>query len=279
MKKIIGLFIILFMSVPFISIGQMDEIEAELRILYADEEYEKCANKALKLADKKEKNNPIVYLYASKAALKISQIHELSQEYPKAFKDALKYAGKYRKKDDNGKYYDAYLDHFEELKKIVYNEVGNLKLTYTDDKEIKGAKKSVGLLKRVNKFDPYDQGAWLMRGLMEVNRKNRMEGKQIIKRHMEAIQHLSMDSAYEYVDKRTEDLIRIKPFKKMSTMEQKFLQKALMMYADYLSQKDEKEEALAVMNIGKPFFYNENEALEMDYSTDFKRLYLQIERT
>lgn len=271
------LLITLWGSFPILS--QLDEVEEELKILYAEEKYEKCANKALKLADKKERNNPIVYLYASKACLKMSQTHDLRLKYPKAFNDALKYAGKYQKYDKSGRYYEVYIDHFEELKEIVLEDVQNYLLTYTGEDEIKGAKKGVSLIKQVNKFAPQDQGAWLLRGVLELKRKNTLEGGKMIKIHLEAIKHLSIDSSYSYTPKRTDEVIEIKAFNKMSAMEQILLKKSLIAYAEYLVKKNKKEEALQLLEIGKPFFYKENEEIEFEYTTDFKKAYLMVENT
>ncbi len=277
MKYILLLITLIFTGT--LSLSQISKVESELMILYADEEYEKCANRAIKMASKKERNNPIVYLYASKACLKISQIHQLKTEHPKSFKDALKYAGKYRKKDKSGHHYNTHINHFEELKRIIYEEVQNNALTYNDKtKIVKGAKKSVGLLKRINKFSPNDQGAWLLRGLMEIKRRNNMEGKAIIKKHLVALEHLSMDKPYEYIDKKSEKKIKIKAFKNMSKMEQMFLQKSIMEYAKYLNSKNKEHEALEILALGKPFFYKNHENLEIDYTTNYKKLLLEIDK-
>ena len=56
-----------------LTFAQTSEVEDELKVMYADEEYTKCADKALKYSEKKYKDDPVVYIYASMACLRMSQ--------------------------------------------------------------------------------------------------------------------------------------------------------------------------------------------------------------
>lgn len=261
-------------------IAQMSEKEDELRIMFAEEKYEKLAGKSLKYAEKKKyKKDPIPYLYASKACLEISKSYELRTKYPKSFKDALKYATKYRKKDDAKTISLTARDHIEELKKIIREEIANNQLEYSTKKtKVKGAKKSVALLKKVNIFAPKDQGAVLMRAVYEIERKNNMYGKKLIKKHLPLIKMLSLDTPHSLLPKKSKekDRIYIKAFKDMTEMEQIYLRDGLILYAKYLKSKDKTEEAKEVIEIGKPFFYEENINQFFKYKGLYKKAYNEL---
>jgi hypothetical protein len=82
-------------------------------------------------------------------------------------------------------------------------------------------------------------------------------------------------------DKKIEDvlgkqMVKIKPFDEMSEMEQVFLKLGLIEYAEYLHSKKKYDEAKKVIEIGKPFFYEENELFETEYRTDYKETYDMI---
>lgn len=267
-------------------LSQTSKVEEELKILYADEEYQKCAHKAIKLSEGKYKNDPIVYVYASMACLRMAQDHEKSTKFPKAFKDALSYAGKYRKKDKSGSIYDQYLNHFEELKRIVAEEIDNFLLEDRKEKVYKAVKKSLGLLKKINGVDPEDKGAMLLRGLLEIQAQNAMEGKKLIKQYLPVVKEIKAtraempkveESTQENKKKKKGEVISpVKPFEEMSEMEQVHLRMALMGYANYLNKKGKIDEAKEVIEIGKPYFYNENEMYQAKYDTKYKRVYKQI---
>ncbi len=272
-------------------LAQSSKIEEELRILYADEEYQKCAHKALKYSEGKSKNDPVVYVYASMACLRMSQIHDKKEKFPKAFKDALSYAGKYRKKDKSGSLYKNYINHFEEIKKIVAEEIDNFLLEDRKEKQYKAAKKSVGLLKKVNTIDPDDKGAMLLRGLLEILVQNAMEGKAIVKTYLPYIKEIKAtraempvvkaeaeedDKKKKKKSKKGKEIKPIKAFEEMSEMEQTHLRMALMGYADYLYKKSKIDEAKEVIEIGKPFFYKENELYQAKYDTKYKAIYNKI---
>lgn len=287
-----GIYIVLatlFVGTSLIS--QTSEVEEDLKILYADEDYQKCAHKALKYSEGKYKNDPIVYIYASMACLRMSQDHEAAEKFPKAFTDALSYATKYRKKDKTGAIYEQYIRHFEELKKIVAEEIDNYLLEDNKDKVYKAVKKSVGLLKKINAMDPEDKGAMLLRGLLEIQAQNAMEGKSIIKEYLPVIKEIKATRAEMPVveqpaeeegdDKKKkkkddDEISPIKPFEEMSEMEQVHLRMALMGYANYLHKKGQTDEAKEIIEIGKPYFYGENEMYQRKYDTKYKALYMQI---
>lgn len=262
----------------FQGFSQQSETEEKLKVLYADEKYSKCANKAIKYTEsKKYRKDPIPYIYASMACLRIHQNYELRLEFPKAFKDALKYAGKYGKKDPENLYYDSYISHFNELKKVVYEENENLALLYHEkDDLVKGARKSLGLIKKINDMDPKDQGFWLLRATNEIKSKNKSKAKMILRRTLPLLDSMSLDSPSSYYSKREDETFYIRAIKDMSAIEQKALRKGIMEYASYLNEKGKIEEAAKIIELGKPFFYEKNSELEVSYNSKYKEVYNEI---
>ena len=69
-------------------------------VLLVNEDYKDCFNKSVKYTLKdKTKKDPLPYLFAAKASFEMSRDHKYTEEFPKAFKTAMSYAAKYRKKD------------------------------------------------------------------------------------------------------------------------------------------------------------------------------------
>ena len=299
MKKTLLLLGIGLLSFGYVNAQDDDDFEGDktiekLRSKYADEKYESCADAAIKYSESsKHKDKPEVYIYASMACLRISQTNEGAEDYAKAFSDALSFAGKYRKKDKNGKFYNDYITHFEEMKKIIAEEVENYMLEDRKTKVYKSAKKSLGLISKIHKMDPDDKGVYLTKAVLELKVKNTIEGKKMLKVIMPEIKYLAATADEEYSrplltekqiakrDKKIEEvlgkeLVKIKPFDEMSEMEQVFLKLGLIEYAEYLYSKKKYDEAKEVIEIGKQFYYEENDLFETEYRTDYKETYEMI---
>jgi len=290
---------LLFLGIALLSIGssysQKDKkIVEKLRTMYGDEKYQDCAHDAIKhSSNPKYKSNPEIYIYASMACLRISQTNEGVEEFKKAFNDALSYAGKYRKKDKAGQFYNDYLTHFEELKKLVAEEVENYMLEDRKAKVYKSAKKSLGLISKIQKMDPDDKGSYLLNAVLELKVKNTIEGKKMIKVILPEIKRLAptrdeMPAPEELTEKeaakkkrKIEEVLGgplkpIKPFDEMTEMEQVFLRLALIEYAEHLYEKKKYDEAKEVIEIGKPYFYNENEDYLRKYTIAYKETYNRV---
>ncbi|MEN8928713.1 MAG: hypothetical protein ABF242_01200 [Flavobacteriales bacterium] len=271
-----------------------DKIVERLRSKYADEKYESCADMAIRYTEhKKHKDKPEVYIYASMACLRISQTNEGVEDYKKAFSDALSFAGKYRKKDKDGKFYNDYITHFEELKSIIAEEVENYMLEDRKTKVYKSAKKSLGLISKIHKLDPDDKGVYLTNAVLELKVKNTIEGKAMMKILMPEIKYLAATAdeqkkrplltekeiakrARKVKDVLGKEMVEIKPFDEMSEMEQVFLKLGLIEYAEYLHSKKKYDQAKEVIEIGKPFFYEKNDLFERQYRPDYKDTYDMI---
>jgi len=70
----------------------------------------------------------------------------------------------------------------------------------------------------------------------------------------------------------------IKPFDEMTEMEQVFLRLALIEYTEYLYQKKKYDEAKEVIEIGKPFFYKENDDYLRKYTVAYKAMYDKVNK-
>ena len=95
----------------------------QLLMWFVDEKYEKVLFKAIRYTeDDKQKKHPVPYLYMAKSYLGIhnSDDNDLRETYEvdklKALKNALKYAGKFVKKDKEQEYVPSEQDFFEELR-------------------------------------------------------------------------------------------------------------------------------------------------------------------
>ena len=299
MKKTLLLLGIGLLSFGYVNAQDDDDFEEDkliekLRSKYADEKYEACADAAIKATEnKKHKDKPEAYIYASMACLRISQTNEGVEGYKKAFSDAMSYAGKYRKKDKAGKFYNDYITHFEEMKKIIAEEVENYMLEDRKTLVYKSAKKSLGLISKMHKMDPDDKGIYLTNAVLELKIKNTIEGKKMIKVVMPEIKYLAATADEEAKrplltekeiakrEKKIKEVLggpmkKIKPFDEMSEMEQVFLKLGLIEYADYLHSKKKYDEAKEVIEIGKPFFYKKNDLFEREYRPDYKDTYDMI---
>ncbi len=225
----------------------------DLLVLYVDEKYEKLLEKSLKYTeDEKTKNDPLPFLYASKAYYEMSKDHKYITDFPTAYAESLAWAGKYRKKDKSYAYKIEAEPHIEKLKKEIMEEVDNAFLEGTE----KSYKKALGSLKKVIVFDPSCIGAELLRGELEILLKNKAEGTKFVNEAMKKVNS---------VGKEIE-------FSNLSETQQLYLKFALMTKAK-LIQSSSKSQAKDIMGKGVQYFYEPREDQKYEYTTDFKEYY------
>ena len=147
----------------------------QLLMWHVDEKYEKVLYKAIRYTeDDEQKKHPLPYLYMAKAYLGVhnSDDPDLREAYEvdklKALKNALKYAGKFVKKDKEQEYVPKDLDFMEELRKetIIAAE------TEMDNEKYTKAKSYYKYLTTLDKEDP---GAWMMFGTVYLTLKARRD--------------------------------------------------------------------------------------------------------
>ena len=160
--------------------AQGKEID-KMVFLFIDENYEKCVKKGESLIESDEyRQNPLPYLYVSMSYYEISQEDDLVEKYPKAFKDALKYAYKYRKKDKNLEYAGKFRDYITTLK----DSANNLAQLYIATEDYR---KAAYIYKYIVRFDPDDHLMQLWQGISEIKARNVGEGERNMSMAMENI--------------------------------------------------------------------------------------------
>lgn len=151
------LLILTFVSSSF-SIFSQESYE-DLINLRVDEKYEKLLYKSEKYTlNDKTKKDPLPYLFLSIGYYEISKLAEMQEDYPKAFKNSLKYAVKYVKKDKSLAFFDDYIDYFEELRHSTLIEAEAL---YDQEKY----SKVKSYCKYLFKIDENDIGAHVLNGV------------------------------------------------------------------------------------------------------------------
>lgn len=138
MKNILTL--LSFMYLSTLAFGQRPNYD-DLKILYADANYEKLAKVAASYTEKdKTKKDILPYIWLSKGLYKISLSGNPDPNFKNAYKDAIKYLSKgikYDLKYNDGATIDEhkeFLDKFQlSLQEIIDNEMtsGNVKRAYS----------------------------------------------------------------------------------------------------------------------------------------------------
>lgn len=233
------------------------EVEyGDLLVLYVGEEYEKCLKKSLKYTEKdKTKKHPLPYLYASMAYFEMSRDHAFHSDYPKAFRRALSYAAKYRKKDKYFAYRDDSEAHLEKLKLTLAEEIENYQL----DGSEKANRKIVSSLKKLAKLDPEDSGITILRGLYEIKNKNRTEGRKYLSDGIDKIEADYSDTHFEL----------------LSESQQLFFKMALIEAGKFYKPKD-LVKAREIIRLGEPFFLGNNEDCVLENVDDFKEVFEEV---
>jgi hypothetical protein len=252
MNKLLTLLSFALLSFNAISQGYDD-----LKMLYTDESYEKLFKKCEKyINNEKTANDPLPYLYFSMANFRLSQQQKFALDYPKAYSDAVSYAGKFVKKDSKkGDYkdYELKVRYFEELKSTMVEETENY-FTEGDDKSFKKAASS---LKKMSSFDPEDRSVTIVRAIAEMKSNNKTEGKKLMAEGTKHLKQIGVDVLFD----------------SMSESTQYFYRFALIEYTKYLVELKNFELAKEIISLGHQYFYSKNDAYKKEYSPEYKELY------
>ncbi|MFZ5552213.1 MAG: hypothetical protein ACOZCO_03785, partial [Bacteroidota bacterium] len=194
MKKIFVLAMALAYSFSS-QLAKAQEYE-DLQVLWIDQKYEKLVAKAEKYTTSdKTKNDPLPYLYMCKALYRISQDEKLreKEQFVKAEGDALNYAVKYKKKDKSGTYKQDADAFFAEMKKTIFEQTENYY-------EAKDYKKVLAQMKKVAVFDDQNGSVWIMKGIAEMELKNKAEALKNFTTGSELIKKISNYNEWYEVD-------------------------------------------------------------------------------
>ena len=212
--------------------AQKHEYE-DLLVLYVDEKYEKCMEKALTYTENDAtKKDPLPFLYVSMCNYEMSKVEKYAVDYPKAGRDALKWAEKYRKKDKNKEFFNNYEDYWSSLNTMAGESGENL----IDDP--KGLSKAKANFDAMTGYYPENPGPWLMLAVVQYKSNLAKEG----------------DLSVAAFDKAIAEAGDIKSLPKD---QQKLLKNALIRYADHLVDKGDRSKARKYAEIGKDAFMEE----------------------
>ena len=124
MKNIITILAVLF--VTQIGFGQNYD---DLKILYADENYEKLVKVAEKYTEgEKTKKDVLPYIWLAKGLYKISLSGSDDERFKNAYKDAIKFLGKGMKYDiklNDGATLDEHREFIDEFQLSLYQRISN----------------------------------------------------------------------------------------------------------------------------------------------------------
>lgn len=227
------LFAILLVSFLYLTPSLMaQEREYEtLWNLFIEEDYEKLVKKALSVTENdKTKKEPMPYLFVSMGNFEISKKEELAEDYPKAFKNSLKFAAKWRKKDKKAEYVYDNKDYIAELRDAGMDVAEG----YLEDGSFSKAK---SYYKYMTQFDPTCPGSWLMYSF-SLKKMNDISGTQ---------------DAFTKFEENLGDIDRL------SSEQQRLLKYGLITYAEDLYQDGKRMDAKDILEKGAEFYADDNE--------------------
>lgn len=211
MKKHLTLLLIFLGGFYFKSNAQPPTYD-DLVILYADGDYEKLMKKSYKYTDSDDtRKDPLPYLFLSKGNYEVWRNGgELAEKYPRAYKEAIKYAGKCIQKDKEGTVYQDNLGYFVKLKVTVVEQLRNLA-------EASDWGRLMGTLPLMDKVDKEDIGAKYLKAAAQYYRSDKSGMKTTAKEAEELLANadpnhftISEDDDVDLTDKKKIDLEMLK---------------------------------------------------------------------
>ena len=139
----------------------------DLIILYADGAYDKLLKKAEKYTQGKDtKKDALPFLYLAKCNFEMSKDQKWLEKYPKAFNDAIRFAGNVIKKDKEGVIVDENKEFFVDLKVVVVEDIKNLV-------EEGSYAKLMGYIAKLHRFSKDDVGSYFLRAAAQYQEKDK----------------------------------------------------------------------------------------------------------
>lgn len=216
-----------------LSVQAQKHVYEDLLVLYVDEKYEKCMEKALTYTENDAtKKDALPFLYVSMCNYEMSKLEKFAVDYPKAGRDALKWAEKYRKKDKGKEFFNNYEDYWASLNTMAGESGENL----IDDP--KGLSKAKANFDAMTGYYPENPGPWLMLAIVQYKSNLAKEG----------------DLSVAAFDKA---LAAAGDIKTLPRDQQKLLKNALIRYADYQVSKGDRDKARKYASLGKDVFMEE----------------------
>lgn len=208
----------------------------DLLILYVDGDYEKLINKSEKYTDGDDtRRDPRPYLYLAKAYYGMSKDEKYAEDYPKAFRDALKYAARYSRKDEERLYWGVNVEFINELRAEAMREA-DLYVASDDRRDLSKASR---IYRYLVDIDPTDPGASMMYSAMLYRTNRRGEADLLIREIAPSLPNLDA--------------------KRMSPDQMEMLKFGAIHYARYLKEEGMVDSARTTMDIVHPYFPEDNE--------------------
>jgi tetratricopeptide (TPR) repeat protein len=217
----------------------------DLLILYVDEKYEKCLQKADRYVNRDATHkDALPYLYESMCYFEMSKIPKYQEmdEYKHADRDALKWASKYRRKDKEKVYFANYEDYWTELNTMA-QEVG---FNYLDEKNYSKARLQ---FKRMTRYDPENAGAWRLLALSQSKMRLARDASESMK---------EFEKAYAAIPNISQ----------LPIDQKRLLREGLVRSAEQLENAGQLDSARATLDLGKDDFMK---------NPEFKGLYEELE--
>ncbi len=221
----------------------------DLVVYFADGDFEKLLKVAEKYTTKDDcRKDALPYLYLSKANLEISKGGELLEKYPRAFKDAIKYAGKCLKYDKDGDVFNSNLAHFTACKAGIFEQMRNL--TEADD-----FGRLSGVIPLMEKMDKNDVGTAYLKAVAKYRRGDKGGFKTEEKVAEEKMKMLDPDS------------FKINEYDDVDVIKQKKVNRELFVfcvvqYAKVVVEKGEKTKATKLINQIAPWFEEDEKMMK-----------------
>jgi hypothetical protein len=216
-----------------VSLYAQKHVYEDLLVLYVDEKYDKCVWKADQYTLKDDtKKDALPFLYMSMCYYEMSKVEKYQEEFPKAGKEALKYAEKFRKKDKEKEFFANYEDYWANLNTTAMQEGEAL----MDDP--KGLSKAKQVWSSMTVYYPENPGPWLMLAITQYKANAAKEG----------------DLSVKEFDKRIAEAGDIS---RLPEDQRKLLKNALIRYSDYLTSKGNRDQGRKYLALGKDYFMEE----------------------
>jgi hypothetical protein len=230
MKKLL---ILTAVALFHVGLQAQKHVYDDLLVLFVDEKYDKCLYKAEQYTLKDDtKKDALPFLYMSMCFYEMSKLEKYQADYPKAGRDALKFAETYRKKDKEKEFFNNYEDYWMSLNTLAMEEGENL---MEDPKGMSRAKQN---WTSMTVYYPENPGPWLMLAVTKYKTNLAKEADLHVKEF----------------DKR---MAAAGDIQTLPADQRKLLKNALIRYADYLNEKGMRDQAKKYLALGKDHFMGE----------------------
>jgi len=194
------LLLMLFVTGICTSLNAQPPTYDDLVIDYADGNYDKLLKKAEKYTQNdKTKNDAIPFLYMAKCNFQMSKDQEWLEKYPKAFNDAIRFAGNTIKKDKEGIVVSENQEFFIDLKTSLVEDIKNLV-------EEGSYAKLMGYIAKLHRFSKDDVGSYFLRAAAQYNEKDKGGAKLTQKEAWERLDAVESVEGWSDIDK---EMLRI----------------------------------------------------------------------